>query len=112
MSDALKKKAKFRATSKWKNFRKYLRNKQKIDPVTGSKLNKVSTCHHLSLDVEQYTLIGEDRQVMLNCDTHTCLHFLYGNERIRHDWRKRLDNLAKLCEIMDKFNGEFKDDEE
>lgn len=104
MSDNEKRKAKFRATKRWKEFRKYLKKKQKVDPVTGSPLNTTCTCHHLCTDINQYEIIGEDRQIMVNARTHDTIHYFYGDERQRHDWRKRILIMIRILKLMDKFN--------
>ena len=104
MSPNEKRKAKFRRTNKWLNFRKYLKKKQKVDPVTGSPLNTKCNCHHLDLSIDHYEMIGEDRQIMLNAQTHDVLHYFYGDERRRHDWRKRILIMIRLLKLMDKFN--------
>lgn len=105
MSDNEKKKSKFRRSNKWKNFRRELKRKQKTDPVTGSKLSTTAVCHHLSLKVEEYEMVSEDRQVMLNPQSHDVLHYLYGDGDRRYDWRKRLEALKDLCERMDRYNS-------
>lgn len=107
MSDNEKKKTKFRSSQKWKNFRKDLKKNQKTDPITGSKLSTTATCHHLSLRIDEYEMISEERQVMLNPMSHDVLHYVYGDERKRHDWKRRLAALERLCEEMDKYNGEY-----
>ena len=108
MSDNEKRKNKFRSSKTWKDFRDYLRKSQKTDPVTGSKLTRRATTHHLDLDINNYEKISEDRQVMLNPETHSVLHYFYGNEKNMHDWRSRIDKIVELCERMDKFNKENK----
>ena len=105
MSDNEKRKAKFRRSNKWKNFRRELKRKQVFDPVTGSKLTPTAVAHHLDLDPNNYEMVSEDRQVMLNATTHKCLHYLYGDGDRRYDWRKRLEALKDLCERMDRYNS-------
>lgn len=105
MSENEKKKSKFRRSNKWKNFRRELKRKQKTDPVTGSKLSTTAVCHHLSLKAEEYEMVSEDRQVMLNPQSHDVLHYLYGDGDRRYDWRKRLEALKELCERMDRLNS-------
>lgn len=104
MSENEKRKNKFRRSVKWKKFRKELKKSQKFDPITGSRLTTRSTCHHLDLHIENYEKISEERQVMLNPESHDVLHYFYGNELNRHDWRKRVLNLIRLCKQMDKYN--------
>lgn len=105
MSEAEKKKSKFRRSNKWKNFRRELKRNQVFDPVTGSRLSTSAVCHHLDLRPENYEKVSEDRQVMLNPQTHDCLHYLYGDGNRRYDWRKRILALIRLCKEMDRFNG-------
>lgn len=107
MSELEKKKNKFRRSNKWKNFRRELKRNQKTDPVTGSKLSTTAVCHHLSLKAEEYEMVSENRQVMLNPQTHDVLHYLYGDGNRRYDWKRRIENLVKLCEEMDGFNGQY-----
>lgn len=38
MNDEQRKKRNFRTTKKWKQFKKEMRNRQKVDYVTGKKL--------------------------------------------------------------------------
>lgn len=105
MSDTEKKKNKFRASQKWKKFRKDLKKKQKVDPITGSKLTPRSVCHHRDLRPENYEMVSEERQVMLNPQSHDLIHYVYGDGNKYYDWRERLENLRKLCEEMDKFRN-------
>lgn len=105
MSDNEKRKAKFRRSNKWKNFRRELKRKQVFDPVTGSKLSTTAVAHHLDLDPNNYEMVSEDRQVMLNATTHKCLHYLYGDGDRRYDWKARLEALRELCERMDRYNS-------
>lgn len=105
MSEAEKKKTKFRKTARWKNFRKELKKKQKVDPITGSRLTTSAQCHHLCLKLEEYEVIGEDRQIMCNNLSHDIIHFFFGDENKRHDWRKRVENLVSILERMEALNS-------
>lgn len=105
-------KDKVRKSKEWKEFRKGLKERQKYDPITGSKLVKRSISHHLDLDVNNYDILSDDRQVMLNPQTHEIIHALYGSERVRYNWKERVDRLIKLFERMDEFNGEFNEGKE
>ena len=42
-----KMKGKFRGSKEWKEFRAYMRDKQKVDPITGAKLTRMANLHHL-----------------------------------------------------------------
>ena len=96
---------KFRYSEAWKNFRKKLMEKQKVDPITGNKLSKIANCHHLSLDENKYDDISnEDNFVMLSKLSHDCVHFLF----LKSDpkaWRKRIKGLIKILEKMEELNG-------
>jgi len=107
MSENEKRKNKFRKSKKWKTFREEIRKTQKIDPVTGSKLTRRATVHHLDLNIDNYEKVSMERQVMLNPETHSVLHYFYGNERNTYNWRDRIDAIVKLCELMDGFNKDM-----
>lgn len=96
---------KFRYTETWKNFRKRLIVKQKVDPITGSKLGKLANCHHMDLDDEHYTDVSDESHfVMLNKLSHDVVHFFF----LKSDpkaWRKRIKGLIKILEKMEELNG-------
>lgn len=81
MTEAQRKKTKFRQSAKWKKFRHFMNVKQKgIDPITGKKLCKGCNLHHrhVTADTDEYTDISnEAHYVMLNKQTHEMLHWLY-----------------------------------
>lgn len=55
---------------------------------------------------EHYTDISDESHfVGLNSTTHAVLHFLWGDGARRYDWKKRLERLKDLCELMDELNG-------
>ena len=101
-----------RKTKEWKDFRKHLIEKQKIDPITGKPIRKGANLHHRCLDVNQYDNLDPERFVLLNRNSHSLLHMIYGDERHRKDWRKIIDNLIEQCACMDKYNGGGKMNEE
>lgn len=73
-----KDKAHFRESQKWKDFRKALIERDKIDYITKSKLNARANCHHLDMSSENYEdLSHPENFVMLNKRTHTMLHMLF-----------------------------------
>ena len=109
MSDTEKKKQKFRASQKWKKFRRELKKNQKLDPITGSKLTPRAVCHHLDLLPENYEKVSEERQVMLNPMSHDLIHYVYGDGNKFYDWRERIQKLKELCEKMDEFNKKYPD---
>lgn len=103
MSPAERKKSKFRASQKWKKFRKDLKKKQQTDPITGSKLTPRAVCHHLDLREENYEMVSEERQVMVNPLSHDLIHYVFGDCNKYYDWRERLENLKKICERMEQY---------
>ena len=105
-------KDKVRKSKEWKEFRKNLKEHQKYDPVTCSKLVKRAVAHHLDLNVDNYSMLSDERQVMLNPQTHEIIHALYGSERVRYNWKERVDRLIKLFERMDEFNGVYDEGKE
>lgn len=102
-------KKQFRNSAAWKNFRLTKFAEQKTDPVTGAKLTTRSNLHHLDENPEHYTDISDPNHfVLLNYETHSVLHYLWGDGKRRFDWRKRLDALRELCEQMDEINAVHK----
>ena len=102
-------KKQFRNSAAWKNFRLMKFAEQKTDPVTGAKLTSRANLHHLDENPEHYTDISDPTHfVLLNYETHSVLHYLWGDGKRRLDWRKRLDRLRKLCERMDDINDAHK----
>ena len=96
-------KQKFRNSKKWKDFRNKMREKQKVDPITGQKLTKMAHLHHMLLTDEEsvYTDISnEDNFLFVNQFSHKVLHFF-----CHKDYRKRLLNLIMLVRKMVKLNG-------
>ena len=109
MNDTEKKKQKFRASPKWKKFRRELKKNQKVDPITGSKLTVRAVCHHRDLNPENYEKVSEERQVMLNPMSHDLIHYVYGDGNKFYDWRERIQRLIEQCEKMDEFNKKYPD---
>ena len=97
-------KKKVRQSKEWKELRELKLKEQKLDPITGKKILKGANCHHKCLDVEQYDNLSPERFVLLNRQTHEILHWVYGDERQRKDWKSILKGLQELCEDMDKYN--------
>lgn len=98
-------KKKVRQSTAWKEFRENLIREQKVDPITGKKLTKGCNCHHRDLNIEHYAMLSNERQVMLNRQSHTLIHMIYGDERRRKDWRTIVKNIIEQCEWMDRFNA-------
>lgn len=73
-----KEKSKFRRSSKWKNFRNYLRRKRCVDYITQKPLYAGWNLHHLDLDKNHYEDISDESKFeCLNKKTHDVVHFLY-----------------------------------
>lgn len=73
-----KMKTKFRSTKEWKEFRRKLKAKQKVDPITLRPLSTRTNCHHYWLDPNQYqNLKNENYFVCYEHMTHKMIHFLY-----------------------------------
>lgn len=98
-------KDKVRKTKEWKEFRENLIEEQKTDPITGKKLQRGCNCHHLDLDINHYDQINNERQVMLNRQSHEVVHFFYGDERHKKDWRSMVKGLIEVLERMDSYNN-------
>ena len=95
------KKSKFRASSKWKDFRKKMKEKQKVDFITGKPLYAGFNLHHLDLDEKHYEDISnEDNFICLNRKSHDLIHFLFRYK----EWRQLLKNIEILLERMEKIN--------
>lgn len=98
-------KAIFRRSKQWQTFRHNLKNKQKTDPITSSRLSKTCNCHHLDLNSEHYTDTSDESHfICLNNKTHDVVHFIFGDCRKRYDWRTRLKRLEEICKIMEEIN--------
>lgn len=96
----------FRRSKEWKIFREKLKKKQKVDPITGSRLQKGCNCHHRDFNPNHYTDISnENNFVCLNNMSHDVLHFVFGSGENRKDWRKILKNIEEECILMEEING-------
>lgn len=100
-----KTKQKFRASKKWKEFRKKKMNEQKFDPITGAKLGKTCNCHHCDLDESHYEDISNaDNFICLNKLSHDTIHFLFSRKDPKR-WRKRIINIIHILKKMEKINA-------
>ena len=100
MTLASKHKSKFRQTSKWKNFRKYMGNKYKTDFITGKPLLSGWQLHHLNMKDQDYEKLNEDDFVCLNRTTHKVAHFFFRYS----NWRDCIRRLFSVLEKMEKLN--------
>ena len=91
-----KTKGKFRLTNTWKNFRKYIHDKYKVDYLTKRKLTKTWNCHHERFDPKLYTDLNEEFFLPLNNQQHDVLHIVI-SETIKDP-----TYLDRLCELVHK----------
>lgn len=103
MTEAQRKKQKFRKSSKWTNFRKYLKNKQKTDFITKKPLLKGAQCHHLDMSEKNYEVLDEEKFVMLNRNMHKIVHELFRYYPKDHSI---LDRLKEILDEMERYNCE------
>ena len=89
-------KAEFRKTDNWKNFRKYIHDKYKVDYLTKRKLTKTWNCHHERFDPKLYTDLNEEFFLPLNNQQHDVLHVVI-SETIKDP-----TYLDRLCELVHK----------
>lgn len=96
------KKAKFRRTKEWKDFRKKIYEKQNgIDIITGKKLYKGWNLHHCDMSSENYDKLIEDNFVALNKKMHEVVHILF---RYYKNDKTILSRLEQILEKMDELN--------
>lgn len=101
MTKEQKHKSKFRQTSKWKNWRKYLKGKRKVDAVTGKPLLKGWNLHHCDMNDAHYENLVEDNFECLNKASHEMIHWLFRYK----NWRELLTNIYRILEKMEKLNS-------
>lgn len=96
------KKAKFRKSKEWKEFRKKIYEKQNgKDYVTGKKLYKMYNVHHLDMSAENYEKLDEDNFIALNKQMHDTVHILF---RYYAKDPSILEKLEKILERMKELN--------
>ena len=96
------KKAKFRRTKIWKDFRKKIFDKQNgLDIITGKKLYKCYNVHHLDMSAENYEKLDEENFVAINKSTHEVIHTLF---RYYKNDKTILSRLEQILEKMDELN--------
>lgn len=87
-------KTKFRETSVWKEFRKNLKEKRKVDAITGRKLTKTWNCHHERFDATLYTDLDENYFLCLNNQMHDLLHICVSETIKNPDFMKKLTQIV------------------
>ena len=96
-------KTKFRRSAKWIKFRRNIKARQKLDPVTGSPLANTCSVHHLDLRAENYENLSEETHfVALNSQSHETVHFLW---QAHCGWRKAVISLVSILKAMERING-------
>ena len=96
------KKAKFRKSKEWKEFRKKIYEKQNgKDYVTGKKLYKMYNVHHLDMSAENYEKLDEDNFIALNKQMHDTVHILF---RYYAKDPSILEKLEKILERIKELN--------
>lgn len=95
-------KSKFRSTSKWKKFRRKVKEERKLDEITLKPLHKAWNLHHMNLDPLKYEDISDSNMYCaINKTTHEILHILY---RYYKEDPLVLDRLRYVLEEMVKIN--------
>lgn len=96
------KKAKFRNSKEWKEFRKKIYEKQNgKDIITGKKLYKCYNVHHLDMSAENYEKLDEENFVALNKQMHEVVHTLF---RYYKNDKTILSRLEQILEKMAELN--------
>ena len=95
------KKARFRQSKKWKDFRHEMNVLQNgKDPITNKKLYKMANVHHMDLNPDNYENLEQDHFVMVNSQTHDALHWAYKYYKDDPDFLERfkfyLDKMVEL----------------
>ena len=93
-------KAKFRASKAWKDFRRKMFQIQKVDPITLKKLNKMAHLHHLDLCADNYKNLDVSRFVLLNQQTHDCIHFLFRYYEKDPLILRRVENILEMMKEL------------
>lgn len=100
MNATQKKKRNFRQSKEWKDFRHQKNVEQKgIDPITKKKLYKGANLHHRNLSEDEYENLSNSSDfVMLNHQTHECLHWIY------RYYEKDPEILIRIKEELDRWH--------
>jgi hypothetical protein len=95
-------KSKFRATSKWKKFRKQLKDERKVDEVTLSKLYAGWNLHHCDMDEQHYTDVSNPSNFKcLNKKTHDFIHWGYNYYKKDPTF---IDRIQSVWDLMKELN--------
>lgn len=88
-------KAKFRLTSVWKTFRKFMQDKYKVDFLTHRKLKRGWQLHHMNFLPTAYTDLNEECFICLNPQQHDVIHTIYSEYVKDTSYLDRLIDLIK-----------------
>lgn len=88
-------KGKFRLTSIWKSFRKFMQDKYKLDYLTHRKLKRGWQLHHMNLNPQFYTELNEELFKCLNAQQHDIFHAVYSEYVKDQTYLDRLIDLVK-----------------
>lgn len=104
MSEISKEKSKFRNTKAWKEFRKQMKENQKIDYLTLSKLTSKYELHHCLLtdDIEQYKDLDVTKFICLNNMSHSMVHFFYNQMQKDEHFIERLLRVYNIMKSLNK----------
>lgn len=86
----------FRRTFVWNNFRKGLKDKRKVDFLTGRKLTKTWNCHHMRFDSRLYTDLDEKYFRCYNNQMHDLVHTCVSETIKNPDFMKKLTDEVNL----------------
>lgn len=100
LSENEKIRKKWRNSRAWKTLRHNVISKQKLDFLTNKKLLKGCQVHHLSLNIDEYKDLDENKYVALNKTSHSMVHFIF-NYWIKD--KKIIDRLVDILEKMEKY---------
>lgn len=99
MTEKSKHKQEFRKSAKWKKFRAYMKNKYKVDAITGKPLRAGWQLHHLDMRDEHYEDLKEENFICLNRNSHKIIHEIF-----RYDIVAYMFNLNRYLEKMKLLN--------
>lgn len=95
-----KKKNSVRQSSEWRALREEVKQSQRTDPLTNSRLTKDFNCHHMDMNPDNYSDLSRDKFVGLNKLSHTVIHFFAEMK----DWRAGVAKLTELLERMEELS--------
>lgn len=101
-SNNSEKKAAFRRTREWREWRIKIAELQNgKDAITGKKLSKRYHCHHLDMSADNYDQLIEENFICLNKQMHDTIHILF---RYYAKDPSILEKLKNILDIMKELN--------